>query len=274
MDQHDAREIKNRQWRKKMLLVAWYAVAAAALVELAVFILVHIQGEEDSGMYVVQNLLRPILVGAAIMLAVHLICLLALDRQLALVEGEREANRASMLDSLTRLLNHAAFYDQLDRHILRQTRGGGGFCLLVFDIDNFKRVNDQYGHDTGDQVLLALVDAMNGAVGEGDLAFRYGGEEFTVLTGRGLEESYALSETIRAGFAERAARLDPPITITVSAGLCRYDPDYSYGRREFFASADEALYEAKRTGKDKTVIWTEALLGRRNEKTGEEGTKA
>lgn len=197
-----------------------------------------------------------------ILLTVYCISILVVDRQRALMEDVIVANRNSMRDSLTRLFNHAAFYEQLDEKILAYGRGEGDFCLIVFDIDDFKQVNDLRGHDVGDEILLTLVAAINAAHTDGDMAFRYGGEEFTILTDHTLLESLALADAIRIDFTARVKAARDGMRATVSVGICQYDPTRFRGRREFFAAADEALYEAKRTGKNRAVLWTEKLLER------------
>lgn len=189
--------------------------------------------------------------------------MLVLDRLQSYVQATTEANKRSMCDSLTQLFNHASFYEQLDEHIVRNAREGRAFCLIIFDLDDFKRINDQYGHDIGDVVLLTLVDAINDAIEGEDIAFRYGGEEFTVLTPRAVNDSLALAETVRTAFAAASVTALPHrMAATVSGGVCAFDGARFPGRREFFAAADEALYAAKRTGKNRTVLWTPALLER------------
>lgn len=200
-----------------------------------------------------------------IMLIVYNTANLVLTRQRELAQDMIDASNLSMMDSLTKLYNHASFYEQLDEHILRDSRGEGGFCLVVFDIDDFKKVNDGFGHDVGDEVLLSLVEAIKGAISGNETAFRYGGEEFTILTGKNIADTYQLVEKIRASFVKIVHRTYPQMHISVSAGLCAFDGRVFSGRREFFAAADEALYEAKRTGKNKAVIWSHQLLERLGE---------
>lgn len=203
-----------------------------------------------------------IITAAAVLGAGMVISLTVLDRLQSYVQAATEANKRSMCDSLTQLFNHASFYEQLDEHIVRNAREGRAFCLVIFDIDDFKRINDQYGHDIGDVVLLTLVDEINKAIEGEDIAFRYGGEEFTVLTPRGTNESIALTESVRTAFAASVTALPHRMAATVSAGVCAFDGAKFSGRREFFAAADEALYEAKRTGKNRTILWSPALLER------------
>lgn len=226
-------------------------------------LMIGLPGELDPGF-------MEVITGLAMLVVAVLVARLVLGRQSALMDDYVHANRKSMLDSLTGLYNHAAFYDALDLHIIEQAKGNGDFCLIVFDIDDFKRINDEYGHDTGDDVLLALVAAINALLEKKDTAYRYGGEEFTVLTPRGPEQSLALAEAIRASFTARAGALLDSRQTTVSAGICQFDSSLFSGRREFFASADEALYEAKRTGKDRAIIWTTRLLERPEHEEGGE----
>lgn len=222
------------------------------------------------GYVVLLNLLAPVyapMTGSVVLMLALLgfsdwVGQMVLNHQNKLIDEAAHANLQSKKDSLTQLYNHAAFYEQLDEHIIRNASSGEPFCLIIFDIDDFKRVNDTFGHDVGDTVLLKLVDAINASIVGTDVAFRYGGEEFTVLTTRGANDSLMLAEAVRASFAARLQTLSPAVEGTVSAGVCQFNASRFSGRREFFASADDALYEAKRTGKDKAVLWTPKLLER------------
>jgi diguanylate cyclase (GGDEF)-like protein len=159
-------------------------------------------------------------------------------------------------DSLTKLLNHASFYEQLNLFIQNHHRKNEGFSLIIWDIDNFKQINDQFGHAIGDFVLLCFVHALISCIDEDDQAFRYGGEEFTILTHRNAAESERLAGKIRAEFEERSQSLSLPVPLTVSAGICEFNSDSFLGTHEFFAAADKALYKAKQSpGKDTYFVW-------------------
>ncbi|MDR2933016.1 MAG: GGDEF domain-containing protein [Oscillospiraceae bacterium] len=172
---------------------------------------------------------------------------LAVDQSVQRMELSKEVS----LDSLTQLYNHATFYDKLDEFILNSRNLNRPFSLIIVDIDNFKSINDRYGHDVGNVVLLGLVSTIKQVIGEKDLAFRYGGEEFTVLTSD-ANAAFETAEKIRTGFS---ARVFPAFehAVTLSAGLCTYDRSYG-GRREFFSAADKALYKAKQSGKNCTCV--------------------
>jgi diguanylate cyclase (GGDEF)-like protein len=163
-------------------------------------------------------------------------------------------NQLSITDGLTKLHNHRYFQDHLTREIKRLTRGGGSLAMLLVDLDDFKQLNDRYGHAAGDEILVATASIMNGSVRESDLLARYGGEEFVVLaTDTDLEGAMLLAEKIRMSVDESAHIIDgsmrPLRGVTVSIGVAAYHGD----RKEFFKAADRALYRAKAQGKNCVV---------------------
>ena len=159
-------------------------------------------------------------------------------------------NRELLRDQFTKLFNHTAFYDQLDTHIQEFKLTASAFSLIVIDIDDFKRVNDAFGHDVGDVVLLGVVDAINSEISERDTAYRYGGEEFVVLCRNSLSYTVELAERIRKRVESTIYPHPLNRNVTISLGVCEYDDSFG-GRREFFSATDKALYEAKHTGKNK-----------------------
>jgi len=172
------------------------------------------------------------------------------DRKRILISDILEEKRKNKIDSLTNLLNHAAFYESLDEKLIELknlANHSDPLSIIVWDIDNFKAVNDTYGHTAGDEIILKLVDAICKLTdGKGD-AFRYGGEEFAFITRLRAVDAFEIAEAVRLEFEKSG--------VTVSCGICEYDLDIRMGKREFFASADEALYKAKKSGKNKTVVY-------------------
>jgi diguanylate cyclase len=127
-------------------------------------------------------------------------------------------------------------------------RRHGSVTLATIDIDDFKRINDRYGHPVGDEALRLVADALRGAVREGDAVFRVGGEEFAVLiAGLAPEAALAVAERLRAAVAAIPFR-EP---LRVSVGLAGWDGS---GRDALIERADAALYAAKRGGKDRTLV--------------------
>ena len=158
---------------------------------------------------------------------------------------------AAFTDHLTGLANRRRFERQLAREIARTARYGHPFCLLMLDIDDFKRVNDTWGHEAGDEAIRRLAKALQEGIRGVDLAARMGGEEFAVLltetaVERGLEVAERLRETIKA------AEIPGVGSITVSIGVAE-SPSCAQTTRELLRCADAAMYEAKREGRDRVM---------------------
>lgn len=194
-----------------------------------------------------------------IIFACYLTAKMSLRRQNSLVYSIICAHERTKLDSLTGLYNHATFYDTLSARIQEYHLSPQPFSLIIMDIDDFKQVNDQNGHDAGDVIILELVKCIKNNLGENEMAYRYGGEEFTILTNRVPEGDVALAESIRLSFEEAARKIGNNTNATVSVGIARYDAEKFGAQREFFAAADEALYSAKRRGKNHSLVWHEGI---------------
>lgn len=176
----------------------------------------------------------------------HLVGLgaLALDKAL-LYERSRDQARH---DSLTGLLGHRVFQEVLEQQISAQQP----FGIVLFDIDDFKEVNDLRGHQVGDDVLREVSDALRQALRAGDSVFRVGGEEFyAVLPGASTADAYAITERLRDAVARAPCALPHPVT--VSAGVAIF-PVHAQSRDELLAEADAALYVSKRAGKNRSSI--------------------
>jgi diguanylate cyclase (GGDEF)-like protein len=173
---------------------------------------------------------------------------LALRNAELLGEVERLATR----DSLTGLANRRLFDESLNREAARSQRLGAPLSLLVFDIDHFKQVNDSYGHQTGDRVLREVAAALVTNTKGFDVAARYGGDEFVVLLpGCKLDDAQRVAQRVQREIARQVG--DAPVT--VSAGVATM-PDNAHDSERLIAAADAALYEAKRTGRDRVTAST------------------
>jgi diguanylate cyclase (GGDEF)-like protein len=170
--------------------------------------------------------------------------------------GNEVLEQLSFTDGLTRLHNHRYFQDRLRVEVRRADRTGEQLSLLLVDIDDFKALNDRYGHAIGDQVLRQVGGVLNETVREADLPARYGGEEFVVLAPHtGRIGALALGEKLRSAIAHTrfaAEGIDAPegLEVTVSVGVAIYAGD----ARRLFNDADRALYQAKATGKDCVIF--------------------
>ena len=165
----------------------------------------------------------------------------------------------SITDGLTKLYNHRFFQENLTRELARVVRAGGTLTLILIDIDNFKQLNDRYGHAAGDHVLCEVARVMSGIVRESDVLARYGGEEFALVPSQvTLDGAVGLAEKIRIAISERDIVIDGDdgeksvVRVTVSIGVAAYRRD----RKAFFNDADRALYQAKAAGKDCVIVET------------------
>lgn len=167
---------------------------------------------------------------------------------------EQTLERLASTDTLTGLANRRAFMERLEPECARQASGGPGGMVLMLDLDHFKRVNDTWGHATGDVVLVHLARMLKGnLLRSHDLAGRLGGEEFAVLLpGTTAQEATAIGERLRHALEQsRIHAGDGTIfQVTMSIGAAPLHAD----AHATLAQADAALYEAKNTGRNKVVL--------------------
>lgn len=180
---------------------------------------------------------------------------LEIEKNLKLKESYRvqlELSEQLKYDPLTNLFNMSTFYNVLAKAMDRQKLPLG---VAVIDIDNFKKVNDTYGHDNGNTVLVYLSDLLQKNCSDLGDAFRYGGEEFALVFQRtSQEEIKEILEYLQRKFAAHHFDFSEDAKITFSCGIAIIYEN-SYKPREIFNMADQAMYEAKTTGKNKTVIY-------------------
>lgn len=165
----------------------------------------------------------------------------------------------SVRDALTEAFNHRYFQEALSKELTRHERTGHPLTLGMLDIDDFKKINDLFGHPVGDVVLKGLVEEMTRSVREMDTVARYGGEEFALIFPETTtEQALLVADRLRRRVASRlfsVAGLSHPLGITVSIGLASY-PDDAPTKRALVERADQALYQAKRSGKNCLVTAT------------------
>lgn len=174
---------------------------------------------------------------------------------LRVIDLHEQLQRQATVDDLTGLVNRRRFQETLGKAIAYAQRAGEPLSLVLVDVDNFKRVNDTYGHQCGDAVLRALGAILRERTRAADTPARYGGEELAVLMpGTDAAGASVSAEELRAAIAAAVVEgPDWPVTVTASFGVAEIGPMVPTGEA-LVAAADAALYEAKRTGKNRVVV--------------------
>jgi diguanylate cyclase (GGDEF)-like protein len=173
-----------------------------------------------------------------------------LNKNDELLRANEVLEQLSITDGLTRLHNHRFFQEHLTREIKRVDRSGEPLSLLLLDIDDFKQLNDQFGHVAGDELLMGIAQVLNQAMRDSDLLARYGGDEFAVLASNtDLGGAINLGEKVRTAVGEAAFIVGDsmrPTKMTISIGVAQYRGS----RKQLLRATDRALYRAKGNGKD------------------------
>jgi diguanylate cyclase (GGDEF)-like protein len=189
----------------------------------------------------------------------HLLSMLAAQAVNSLVMLERLAasQEQALTDGLTGLYNYRFFQEQLQRELSRASRSKSPLSLIVLDIDNFKSINDTYGHPVGDRVIKHLADAIQRYTRKANVVVRYGGDEFCIIVAEGdLDTARAAAERVLTEIRNTPFDGDghgvPRLPLSVSAGVTSYHPEED-NAVSFFKRADENLLTAKREGKDRLV---------------------
>jgi diguanylate cyclase len=181
----------------------------------------------------------------------------AVERIQPLERSLDDMRQDAATDGLTRLANRRSFDTQVREIAGKAMNSGEPLMLLLIDIDHFKRVNDTWGHQTGDQVLRLVAATLASSARSSDFVARYGGEEFAViLPATGPDAAVAVAERVRRSFEGReiVARTSGKSigSVTLSAGGALYDP----GERlsDWIERTDQALYAAKKAGRNRVLL--------------------
>ena len=170
---------------------------------------------------------------------------------------------AASIDPLTGLLNRRGFGEATSRMIEREAKAGRPVTVMIFDIDHFKSVNDRFGHAAGDEVLKVFSNIVVASLRMSDLVGRVGGEEFAALLPCSIDEALLAAERVREAFeASGVAIDDAPLETTVSIGVAGGPANTEL--EVLMASADTALYQAKRTGRNRVEAAVEQPLAPEN----------
>ena len=165
-----------------------------------------------------------------------------------------------MTDGLTQIANHRAFQDRLREEFRRAQRYDDPLALILIDLDHFKKVNDNFGHQAGDEVLVAMASCLKLAVRETDFVARYGGEEFAVVLPKThLAGALTVAERVAADMQKIKAG-PSGLKITASFGVSGFPGRSVNTGEQLVRTADEALYRAKREGRNKISLFQATML--------------
>jgi diguanylate cyclase (GGDEF)-like protein len=159
-------------------------------------------------------------------------------------------------DPLTNLYNQRVFWELIENEVLRSARHGNKFTLLVIDADNFKSINDSYGHGIGDTLLQLVVGGIKAAIRDDDLLSRYGGDEFVAIL---PETDLVAAEVVAWRIIESVGKVSmttpdgAQVSGSVSIGMATY-PDHAEAMKDLFLFADNMMYRAKAEGKNRVVV--------------------
>ena len=194
---------------------------------------------------------------AGTMVVFGLFGLLLGRREDRLLETNRELEHLAITDPLTGLHNPRYFYARLDEEQSERARTGQPLSLIILDLDHFKRVNDEYGHLVGDDVLANAAHAIASVARRGETSARVGGEEFAILLPASTAEAaHEVAERARQAIAATVTRIadGTEVRVVASAGVASTADLPDATAHELYRAADEALYRAKAEGRDRTVI--------------------
>ena len=170
-----------------------------------------------------------------------------------LQEAMVKLNEVAIRDELTGLHNRRYILERLQEELERCQRGGTNLHLAIIDLDHFKRINDQFGHPVGDEVLRCFATLARDSLRRTDLVARFGGEEFVILFPEGsMDDIRVVLERLRQAFGARQFDNHPDLHVSLSAGVVQSQPADTSAT--IIQRADEALYRAKAEGRDRLVF--------------------
>ncbi len=196
-----------------------------------------------------RNYLLAVIVISIILISLLMLFNLSLSKKLLLTL--EQVRLLSLTDELTKIFNRKKINESLKEEINRYKRYKENFSIIMFDIDHFKKINDSFGHDIGDEVLKNVVKIVGSQLRITDIFGRWGGEEFIIISPKTRkEEAYHLSERIR----KSVESFSFPVVkhVTISIGVTEFQNDEN--ELILLKRVDDALYEAKETGRNKVVI--------------------
>ncbi len=198
-------------------------------------------------------------VGILLLILLSIIVIVLLSKYRMKQKHSNDMEKMAKTDPLTQLPNRRAVLDHISYETVRFRRNAEPFTIVISDIDDFKYVNDTYGHDAGDKVLITLSNLIRKTIRQQDVCARWGGEEFLfLLPGTDNKGSKIFTEKIRKKIEkEKIEFKDSTISITMTFGICSFSK--SLTTDECISRADKALYEGKKLGKNRIVSYKKSF---------------
>ncbi len=175
----------------------------------------------------------------------------------SLKEKNRQLKEMANRDGLTGLYNHRYFKETISNDFQRAVRYHESLSCVMFDIDHFKKFNDNYGHQAGDMVLKTLGSLINNLVRDSDLSARYGGEEFVLLMYHTVpKEAFLVAERLRKAVEQHKFQADDLVlTVNISVGVASFPHPEIADAKTLIECADKALYRAKEEGRNRVIVF-------------------
>lgn len=175
----------------------------------------------------------------------------------SLKEKNRQLEEMANRDGLTGLYNYRYFQETISKDFQRAVRYHESLSCVMFDIDHFKKFNDNYGHQAGDMVLKTLGSLINKLVRDSDLSARYGGEEFVlIMYHTAPEEAFLVAERLRKAVEQHKFQADDLVlTVNISVGVASFPHPEIADAKTLIECADKALYRAKEEGRNRVIVF-------------------
>ena len=198
---------------------------------------------------------------SALGFALGLLCDHLSERSEALQRSLRSMRELANRDDLTGLYNHRHLFGELSREIERSRRYGQALCGMMIDLDNFKEINDRYGHLAGDVVLKECGRILKSRLRQVDVLGRYGGDEFlAILPATDSASAAGVAERLRLAISDHLFKVyKQPVRVSVSVGLWTLDKPDHLTPEHFIDRADRALFEAKHAGRNRVCEYLEEM---------------
>lgn len=179
------------------------------------------------------------------------------EHQIDFIEKNRELERLAYYDQLTGAYNRRKFEELLTREISMMSRYKYSACIVILDIDRFKKINDAYGHPVGDKIIQEVAAVLKNNIRNTDVLSRWGGDEFLILLSHtSVDEGEKIAEKLRQFVDKTSIQIkDAEIMITASFGVAALTGNEEYSYEEAYKNADSALYQAKQNGRNRVEVF-------------------